>query len=119
MRIFLFSLLALLPLFGLPLNAAACSCHHEENVSAGIHAVSCCEGLPADCCVQHTNSEPKQPLFAIAPYIDSFSIDLTVSTTLTEQRTSVRPHTDIVCYQARPPPLESSEHRCRLQSWLI
>ena len=119
MRIFLYSLLAMLPLMGLPLSAADCSCHHGEDFEAGIHSVSCCQELPADCCVQHRNAEPKQPLFAVAPFIDSFSIQLAVVTTLTEERTMLRPQAGIYTERARPPPLQSSEQRCRLQSWLI
>lgn len=124
MRIFLFSILTLLSLMGLPLSAAecGCSCHHPEGnlqSESGIHAVSCCQSLPADCCVQHHNAAPKQPLFAVTPQSDSFSSTLATVATLIEERAMVRPQTGTSRQQARAPPLPPSEHRSRLQSWLI
>jgi len=120
MRIYIYSLLALLPLLGLPLSATACGCNHTDDADAGLHSVSCCQDLAASCCVQqHRETEPKQPLYMVAPQNDSLSVILAVVTTLTEERAIQSPHAGIVFQRARPPPLQRSEYRCRLQTWLV
>lgn len=119
MRIYLYSLLALLPLLGLPLSATACSCNHAESTDSGIHTVPCCQEMPADCCVQqHQDQEPKPKVYMVAPQQDSSSAAPASISTLTGERAILRPQTGSFCNRARPPPLQASEHRCRIQSWL-
>ena len=121
MRLLFYSLLALLPFMGLSLNAAnACECPHAERTTAEIEAVPCCQGAPMDCCVQHNRDpEPEQSLLGVVPALDSFQLTLVAVATVAEDRAILRPEAGLFAQRARPPPLPSSEHRCRLQSWLV
>ena len=120
MRFIFISMLALLPFLGISLKAASCLCVHDESVEYSIDAVPCCQELPESCCVQtNQDPQPKAPLVSLAPQSDSFSSTLHAVTTLTEDRTILRPLAITYSQLARPPPLRSSEHRCQLQSWLL
>ncbi len=119
MRIWLISLLALLPLMGLPLSAATCGCDHAESAEAELVTVSCCQSMP-ECCVQtETDPAPKTPIYLLVTQSDSFGLTLFAVETLTEERALRRPQVGAICQRARPPPLLPSEQRCHLQSWLI
>ena len=108
MRFFLYGLLALLPLIGLPLSAAECSCQHTETAGFGIHAVSCCQDLPADCCVQKDRDPgPKQPVHGLVQQSESIHVTLSPVARLSENRTPACPQIGAFSKRARPRPVAS------------
>jgi hypothetical protein len=127
MRLLFYSLLALLPLIGLSLNAAsACGCPHAAGGAVAtetveLEAVPCCQGAPMPCCVQHQRTVAPEPsLLGTLPSTDSLPRTLVAIATLAADRSIPRPTGALFVQQARsPPPLPVRAQRCRLQSWLI